>query len=598
MKLRAWLKPASIVGIGKDVGKSALASTVLLLLGGFMYAIGSALLATGLIVLSLVLWWLGVARRPERRVQTDRGSLRIRPFVLPSARARKACRLLAFAVGFSGAAILGWSSFQRANAAANAEREHKETTVTIGDTTKRTEEKVETGFDEIRDKLLAEIDAQRIELQEASDRARRMQSGIARAGMQAASLASTNPEVKQLADRLGKLIDEFVAEYDIESLPEPDRETVDFAKAERLNAVGRHNEAIDEVTEERALREDRAAAKQVERAFTANKILGDAFYGKHEPRKALDHYQRAAHWKPEDLTVKWGIASCAHQLGQGKKAIEYWSCVISEFESITDREGHARRVVDYAGALSNRGAAYLDILNEPELALKDFEVSITTLLNLIRDSQFSEHRGHLATALSNRGNAMFRLGREKDALSDYDRSISLLDVLLVRLVEQNGMVHLNDDLANAYYFRGVTLRRLGKPSEAIGDYSQAIQIDQLFKHRNRVESAKRLASAHAARGNTYFATGRYELALPDYDRAIEIGTNLIESDGSEVFANELAGNYIIRAFIYEKQNRHENARRDAMRARELLDAPATPKTTLHGQSRQAVESLLERLGDG
>ena len=149
---------------------------------------------------------------------------------------------------------------------------------------------------ELHGARLAEIDEARRKLQAALDRQHRTESAIVMIGMRATRSASTSPEVRSLADELERLIESFGADFDPGTLSEYDRERLEFAEAVRLNAGGRHDEALALVTAELAERYEHNAEAQAERACTANMIRGTAFYGKAEYRKSLEHFRRAERW--------------------------------------------------------------------------------------------------------------------------------------------------------------------------------------------------------------------------------------------------------------------------------------------------------------
>jgi tetratricopeptide (TPR) repeat protein/S1-C subfamily serine protease len=98
-----------------------------------------------------------------------------------------------------------------------------------------------------------------------------------------------------------------------------------------------------------------------------------------------------------------------------------------------------------------------------------------------------------APAYNNRGVAKSDLGNKQDAISDFNRAISI-----------------NPKYVQAYINRGIVKADLEKKQEAITDYDRAILINPKY------------ANAYFNRGKTKFDLGRKQEAIIDYDRAIAI----------------------------------------------------------------------------
>ncbi len=96
----------------------------------------------------------------------------------------------------------------------------------------------------------------------------------------------------------------------------------------------------------------------------------------------------------------------------------------------------------------------------------------------------------------NRGLAKYNLGRNQEAIADYDRAIQL-----------------NPNDAAAYFNRAYAKYALGKKEEAIADYDRAIWLDS------------NNAIAYNNRGLAKYALGKKEEAIADYDRAIGLDSN-------------------------------------------------------------------------
>jgi tetratricopeptide (TPR) repeat protein len=89
------------------------------------------------------------------------------------------------------------------------------------------------------------------------------------------------------------------------------------------------------------------------------------------------------------------------------------------------------------------------------------------------------------------------------------------------LVEVEGRVELANDLARALMNKGVALSDLGRLSEAIDCYDEAIKIyRRLVEVEGRVELENDLAMALMNKGNALLALGRLSEAIDCYDEAM------------------------------------------------------------------------------
>jgi tetratricopeptide (TPR) repeat protein len=148
-----------------------------------------------------------------------------------------------------------------------------------------------------------------------------------------------------------------------------------------------------------------------------------------------------------------------------------------------------------------------------------------------------ELENDLAGALVNKGNALRYLGRLEEAIDYYDEAIEIFK----RLVEVEGRVELENDLAGALMNKGVALSLLGRLKEAIDCYDEAIGIyRRLVEVEGRVELADYLATALMSKGNALSDLGRLEEAIDCHDEAIGIRRRLVEVEGRVELADYLA----------------------------------------------------------
>ncbi|HEV2201190.1 MAG TPA: tetratricopeptide repeat protein [Bryobacteraceae bacterium] len=156
-------------------------------------------------------------------------------------------------------------------------------------------------------------------------------------------------------------------------------------------------------------------------------------------------------------------------------------------------------------------------------------------------------------------------------------------------------IELKPDFADAYRMRGRAYVAVGKPDEAIPDFTKVavlrpadatVLVDRGFAYLDKKDWAKaradasralemngKLARAYNLRATAVRATGGVAEALEDYSRAVELDPNL--------------DNYFQRAATYQLLNEHQRAVADFDQA--LALAPDQPHTYYaRAQSRAAI----------
>lgn len=111
------------------------------------------------------------------------------------------------------------------------------------------------------------------------------------------------------------------------------------------------------------------------------------------------------------------------------------------------------------------------------------------------------------TSLVDTATLYFYRGSCYNELADYSNAIE--DFSLA--------IQMNPTFSNAYLGRGVTLSNLGQYDRAIHDYNEAIKIDP------------DLSNAYLNRGLAYYATGSFEYAVSDFDKAITLNPGYAEA---------------------------------------------------------------------
>jgi serine/threonine protein kinase len=122
----------------------------------------------------------------------------------------------------------------------------------------------------------------------------------------------------------------------------------------------------------------------------------------------------------------------------------------------------------------------------------------------------------------NRGKTYAALGRRTEALADFDEAI-----------------RLDPNDAIAYTNRGLTYADSGRHSKALADHDAAIRRDPT------------LATAYTNRGNTYRALNRHEAALADHDAAIRLDPKLALAYSNRGISFRALGRHIEALADYE-----------------------------------------------
>jgi tetratricopeptide (TPR) repeat protein len=176
--------------------------------------------------------------------------------------------------------------------------------------------------------------------------------------------------------------------------------------------------------------------------------------------------------------------------------------------------------------------------------------------NLVEVEGRVELENDLAGALMNKGTALSDLGHHSEAIDYYDKAIGIYR----RLVEVEGRVELANYLAMALMNKGNALRYLGHLEEAIDYYDEAIEIyRRLVEVEGRVELENDLAGALVNKGTALSDLGHLEEAIDYYDEAIGIYRRLVEVEGRVELANYLAMALVNKGAALSLLDRHEEA---------------------------------------
>ncbi len=186
-----------------------------------------------------------------------------------------------------------------------------------------------------------------------------------------------------------------------------------------------------------------------------------------------------------------------------------------------------------AYAYNNRGAAKYYLGNKQE-AISDYDRAVSI-------------NPQAADVYNNRGLAKSALGNKQGAISDYDLAISI-NPLYVEAYRNRGVaksalgnkqgaisdydkaIAINPQFSAAYYNRGVVKYTLGNKQEAINDYDRALAIDPQY------------ADAYNSRGAAKLSLGKNQEAINDFDKAIAIDPKFVFAYRNRGDAKYILGN--------------------------------------------------------
>jgi tetratricopeptide (TPR) repeat protein len=267
--------------------------------------------------------------------------------------------------------------------------------------------------------------------------------------------------------------------------------TLRFYRAYAYAEIGKHDEAIVDLTEVIRLKPDDAGAYH---------NRGNAYRDKGEYEQAISDLTEAIWLEPYYAGAYNNRGLAYVDMGQYD-------------EAIADYKGAIRLKPDLKEAYHNRGNAYTDMGRYDE-AIADF----TKAIRLKPD---------YAEAYSDRGTSYSKMGENDKAIADHTEAI-----------------RLKPDDAQAYNNRGATYGDMGKHDEAIADFTEAIRLkpDYAEAYNNRGLAYRRKGNCEQAiadcteaiglkpdfkgaynnRGLAYTGMGRYDEAIADFTEAIRL----------------------------------------------------------------------------
>jgi tetratricopeptide (TPR) repeat protein len=240
----------------------------------------------------------------------------------------------------------------------------------------------------------------------------------------------------------------------------------------------------------------------------------------------------------------------------------HWACGLLCAASLADDA--VQLEPQNAKASVSRGLAYERMGDKEKAAgsyAKALNISCSTVLSdvpLSEDAQYAASPANIASltdvvqhnpndpqAYNMRGSVFGDAGRAQDALTDFNKAISL-----------------DPNYTQSYANRGLIYRQIGKPDLALADYNKSLSIDPNY------------APAYLGRGMVYRLDQLSFLPLQDFNKAIQI-----RPDNAQAYFN--------RGLLYQSQHQHQFAIDDFSTAIGLSQQKAEPYLAINDSKAAA-----------
>ena len=280
-----------------------------------------------------------------------------------------------------------------------------------------------------------------------------------------------------------------------------------FNRANQLDDLKRHEEAINSYRRAIALKPDYAEA---------HNNLGNALINLNRPQEAVASYQKALAIKPGFADFHFNLGHALNKLGRHEEAVASFQKTLAlkpDFPeaqySLGNALGNLRRpeeaIASYRRAISLR----------PELAEAHNSLG-SVLIELDRYQEAIEScekalalKPDFAKAYCNLGLALYKLHRYEKAIVCYRRALAL-----------------KPDFFEAHNNLGIVLGTLTRYDEAIACHQQALSL--------RPDSFE----THSSLANALLESTRYTEAIASYQRALALNIDLAGARGSLIQARQ------------------------------------------------------------
>src|SRR3989338_2289904 len=326
-------------------------------------------------------------------------------------------------------------------------------------------------------------------------------------------------------------------------------------------------------------------------------------------------------------------ANLRSKLGKSSDAVSDFDRTIELAEDLKNKYGHFLEEISELLHLYNLRGTQKYNSGDFEGSIEDFDKVIELHDKHSRVHQLGERydysyvwiKSYKADAYTHMGLAKMKLGRNEQAIDDFNKSLELVpyDSHSITFLESNG-IRISEEgwkSLDVLLYRSYAKIELGKFQEAIDDLEMSIDINTKMniKHRQhylqrayakfrlgRFEDAiadldKEIefnpnSSSYGDRGYVKVELGRFEEALVDFERAAEFGMTdhhllgflklklgredeAFEHFNEQIRTEPLPNSYSWRASIFERRGQIEPAREDYRMV--LNELEKVPKEKLH-----------------
>jgi tetratricopeptide (TPR) repeat protein len=203
----------------------------------------------------------------------------------------------------------------------------------------------------------------------------------------------------------------------------------------------------------------------------------------------------------------------------------------------------------------------LDEMHLVEEAISEYDLAVNLLESTelgdddLADDQRLELKRDLATARVNRGIALNKIKRWKEAIADFDKAIDFREATATA-----GNHEFLESLASAHMHKGNALTECRDFDAAVLNYGRAILIfSDLVYHQQKHECIAGLANVYANRAMALRRGGDAEQALADLRSAASLYRKLLYDDGVIEVADALAETLMIAGNALSDVGRSEEA---------------------------------------